>query len=174
VPSEDDLFRQYLEEIQRHPLLSRDDEARLARLAMEGDEQASAELVKANLRLVVAIAKRYRGTGIPLLDLVQEGNLGLMQAVEGYDPDRGFAFTTYATWWIRQAIARSIATEGSTIAMGIVTRGELTEGRLQEVWDGFVASAGRQPTLAELAADLGMPEERVADLLQPPPDLFGG
>jgi RNA polymerase primary sigma factor len=157
MASEDELFRRYLEEVNAVPPLSRDDELRLGRLARDGDQDASRSLVQANLRLVVAIARRYRATGVPLLDLVQEGNLGLLQAVEGYDPDKGFAFTTYATWWIRQAITRSVD-------LGL----DLPEARLQEAWDAFVAEHGRQPTPADLAAGLGVSEDRIRELLQPP------
>jgi len=173
MASEDELFRRYLEEISQQPLLSRDEEVRLARLARDGDEAASKALVQANLRLVVAIAKRYRATGVPILDLVQEGNLGLLQAVEGYDPDKGFAFTTYATWWIRQAITKSIAAGGRSLSVDVVTRGELTAARLQEAWDAHVAAEGRQPTVAELAAAIGATEDRIRELLQPPDFLAG-
>ena len=162
MASEDELFRRYLEEVNAVPPLSRDDELRLGRLARDGDQDASRWLVQANLRLVVAIARRYRATGVPLLDLVQEGNLGLLQAVEGYDPDKGFAFTTYATWWIRQAITRSVD-------LGL----DLSEARLQEAWDRFVAEHGRQPTPADLADRLGVSEDRIRELLQPPDFLAG-
>jgi RNA polymerase primary sigma factor len=172
MPSDDELFRRYLEEIEQVPPLSAEEETRLARLAAAGDDAASQRLVQGNLQLVVALARRYRATGVPLLDLVQEGNLGLLQAVQAFDPDKGFRFSTFATWWIRQAIAKSIEEDGGTIALGVVTRDELTAARLQEVWDGFVAHEGRQPSLAELATDLGVSEDAVRRLLEPPPDLL--
>ena len=173
MASEDELFRRYLEEVNAVPPLSRDDELRLGRLARDGDQDASRSLVQANLRLVVAIARRYRATGVPLLDLVQEGNLGLLQAVEGYDPDKGFAFTTYATWWIRQAITKSIEAGGRSLSIDVLTRDELALARLQEAWDAFVAEHGRQPTPADLAAGLGVSEDRIRELLQPPDFLAG-
>ncbi len=159
----DELFRRYLEEIAELPLLDAEDELRLGRLVRDGDAAAGEELIKANLRLVVALAKRYRAAGVPLLDLVQEGNLGLMQAVDAFDPDKGFSFRTYAMWWIRQSIAAAVEEHGDATLVAA------DETRLQEVWDGFVAHEGRQPTLAELAEQLGVSESRVRELLGPPP-----
>lgn len=163
----DELLRRYLEEIAAEPLLSADDELRLGRAARDGDLAAEQELIRANLKLVVALARRYAASGVPLLDLVQEGNLGLMQAVEAFDPDRGFAFRTFAMWWIRQAISRGIVENGGKIPLETST---LTfEVQLQDVWDGFVAHHGRQPTVAELAADLGVSEARILEALGSPP-----
>ena len=155
------MLARYLEEIARHPPLEPDEELRLGRLAREGDVAAGERLVQANLQLVVAIARRYVATGWPLLDLVQEGNLGLMQAVDGFDPDRGFPFRTYAMWWIRQAISTAIEQHGNAPPA--------PSDRLQEVWDALVAERRRQPTIAELAAGLGVSEERVRQLLGAPP-----
>jgi DNA-directed RNA polymerase sigma subunit (sigma70/sigma32) len=152
------LFQRYLAEIQQHPPLEPEEELRLGRLARDGDAEAAEQLIRGNLQLVVAIARRYVATGWPILDLVQEGNLGLMQAVDGYDPDRGFAFRTYAMWWIRQAISSAVEEHGSTAEP------------LQAAWDALVAANGRQPTPAELAAALGVTEAEALDLLGSPPE----
>ncbi len=164
----DELFRMYLEEIAAEPLLSADEEVELGRAARAGDEAAGQTLIRANLRLVVAIAKRYRAAGVPLLDLVQEGNLGLIEAVDAYDPDRGFAFRTYAMWWIRQAITKGLRENGPGIGSASLPADPL-ETSLQTSWDAFVAQHHRQPTLGELAADLRISEARVAELLGRPP-----
>jgi len=164
----DELFRLYLEEITAEPMLSAEQELELGRATRAGDQAAGQALIRANLRLVVAVAKRYQASGVPLLDLVQEGNLGLMKAVEGFDPDRGFKFSTYATWWIRQAITKGLKDNGPGIGSSAQPADPL-ETSLQTSWDAFVAEHGRQPTLAELAADLGMSEARVVDLLGRPP-----
>lgn len=139
-------------------------------MARDGDVDAAKRLIKGNLQLVVAIARRYTAAGWPLLDLVQEGNLGLVQAVDGFDPDRGFPFRTYAMWWIRQSIAQALEEHGPGVTLP-ASASEPLDVRLQEVWDGFVASEGRQPTLAELAAQLGVSEAQVVELLGPPPEL---
>jgi RNA polymerase primary sigma factor len=106
------------------------------------------------------LARRYAATGVPMLDLIQEGNLGLMQAVESFDPEKGFSFRTYATWWIRRAIAKAASDPGPDL-----------EVRVQAAWDRLVAATGRQPTIDELATAVGVDREQVADLLSPPPDL---
>ena len=188
---EEDLVRLYLNDIGKHALLAKDDEARLAqaieagreartefattegitpaqkrelrRLTRDGD-QAAETFVKANLRLVVSIAKRYQAADLPLLDLVQEGNLGLIHAVEKFDWRRGFKFSTYATWWIRQAITRGIANTGRTIRLPVHAGDLLTQvtkarGRLE-------GQLGRRPTVAELAADLELQEEKVTEILR--------
>ena len=132
----------------------------LARSARDGDATAGEQLVKGNLTLVVALARRYAATGVPMLDLIQEGNLGLIQAVDSFDPDKGFSFRTYATWWIRQAIAKAAASPGPAF-----------ERRVQSVWDDFVRLHGRQPTVDELATTVGVDREQITDLLSPPPEL---
>ena len=116
--------------------------------------------MRSNLRLVAALARRYAATGVPLLDLIQEGNLGLIHAVESFDPDKGFSFRTYATWWIRQAIAKAAAAPGPELDV-----------RVQQAWDTLVAANGRQPTVDELATEVGVDREQIVDLLGPPPDL---
>lgn len=155
------LLRRYLEEIAQHPPLAPEEELRLARLARDGAADAGETLIRSNLQLVVAIARRYAASGLPLLDLVQEGNLGLMQAVEGFDPERGFAFRTYAMWWIRSAIAAAVA-EHAPSSSG-------ADDPLQSAWDALVAANGRQPTIGELAAALRVSEDEVARLLGTPP-----
>ena len=130
----DDPVKTYLKEIGRVPLLSAEEEAALARAAQAGNEDARRRLSEANLRLVVSVAKRYAGRGLPFLDLIQEGNLGLMKAAEKFEPDRGFKFSTYATWWIRQSITRAIADQGRTIRIPVhlvesINRGEEDGGR---------------------------------------------
>ncbi len=115
----DDPVKAYLREIGGIPLLSQEEERRLALAAKAGDEQAAQRLAEANLRLVVSIAKKYAGRGLSFLDLIQEGNIGLMRAVEKYDPERGFRFSTYATWWVRQAITRALADQGRTIRIPV-------------------------------------------------------
>jgi RNA polymerase primary sigma factor len=143
--------------VARHPPLSSEEEVTLARRAREGDVEASEALIRGNLQLVVALARRYVATGLPLLDLVEEGNLGLMHAVDAYDPDRGpRSFRPYAMWWIRQALTRRIASGSSPSA-------------LQDAWDEIVATQGRQPTMAELADVLGVTEDEVRDRLGSPP-----
>ena len=157
----DDDLKSYLADVASAPVLSVAEEKALAERASAGDEEAATALVHSSLRLVVALARRYAATGVPLLDLIQEGNLGLMKAVERFDPTRGFAFRSYATWWIRQSIALAVRASEAEGALG----------RIQEVWDAFVAHAGRQPTLAELAAETGFTEQVVSELLGPPPDF---
>jgi RNA polymerase primary sigma factor len=163
----DELLRRYLEEVAAEPLLTSMEESRLARLAIDGDDEAASRLVRGNLRLVVALAKRYVASGVPLLDLIQDGNLGLVQAVEKYDPTRGFVFRTYATWWIRQAITRGLANAGKGMLVG--TLPDDVGARLQQAWDRLVGALGRQPTLAELADASGLTEQQVRDELSGPP-----
>ncbi|HLX78027.1 MAG TPA: sigma-70 family RNA polymerase sigma factor [Acidimicrobiales bacterium] len=189
---EEDLVRLYLADIGRYPLLTKEDEARLAqaiearsraghdlaatettltptrrrelkRIIRRGDE-AERTFVQSNLRLVVSIAKRYQGSGIPLLDLIQEGNLGLMHAVEKFDWRKGFKFSTYATWWIRQAVSRGIANTGRTIRLPVhagdlVTLVQMAQGQLQ-------TKLGRSATLAELGMEVRLTEDQLAEVLR--------
>ena len=160
----DDPVKTYLKEIGRVPLLSADEEAELARAAQAGDEEARQRLSEANLRLVVSVAKRYAGRGLPFLDLIQEGNLGLMKAAEKFEPDRGFKFSTYATWWIRQSITRAIADQGRTIRIPV----HLVESinRVKKTAGELLRKNGREPTAEEIAAQLEMEPARVRELLQ--------
>ena len=189
---EEDLVRLYLSEIGQYPLLTKDDESRLAQ-AMEHGKEAATELeanerslsparkrelrklvkagdeaersfVQSNLRLVVSIAKKYQASGMPLLDLIQEGNLGLMHAVEKFDWRKGFKFSTYATWWIRQALTRGIANTNRTIRLPVHAGDNLA--RVQKARVRLETAFGRRPTVAELAADLDMPEDKVTEILR--------
>ena len=160
----DDPVKTYLKEIGRVPLLTAQQEADLARAAQAGDEDARRRLSEANLRLVVSVAKRYAGRGLPFLDLIQEGNLGLMKATEKFEPDRGFKFSTYATWWIRQSITRAIADQGRTIRIPV----HLVESinRVKKTAGELLRKNGREPTAEELAVRLDMEPDRIRELLQ--------
>ena len=160
----DDPVKAYLKEIGQVPLLSAEEEQTLARAARAGDADARRRLSEANLRLVVSVAKRYAGRGLPFLDLIQEGNLGLMKAAEKFEPDRGFKFSTYATWWIRQSITRAIADQGRTIRIPV----HLVEhiNRVRKTAGELLRKNGREPTAEEIAVQLEMEPDRVRELLQ--------
>ncbi|MCH5147260.1 MAG: RNA polymerase sigma factor RpoD [Clostridiales bacterium] len=158
----DDPVKMYLKDIGRVPLLSANDEIELARKMQEGDEEAKKKLSEANLRLVVSIAKRYVGRGMLFLDLIQEGNLGLMKAVEKFDYQKGFKFSTYATWWIRQAITRAIADQARTIRIPVHM--VETINKLTRVSRILLQKYGRDPTAAEIAREMGISEERVREI----------
>ncbi|MDG2113493.1 MAG: sigma-70 family RNA polymerase sigma factor, partial [Actinomycetota bacterium] len=193
---EEDLVRLYLTDIGQYPLLTKDDEVRLAQAIERGvesrarldagaledgspltaakkreyrkgnreGEEAERTFVQSNLRLVVSIAKKYQASGLPLLDLIQEGNLGLMHAVEKFDWRKGFKFSTYATWWIRQAITRGIANTGRTIRLPVHAGDTLA--RLQKARSRLELKYGRPATLAELAIEVDMPEDKVTEALR--------
>lgn len=158
----DDPVKVYLKDIGKIPLLSADEETQLAQLMSDGDEYAKMKLSEANLRLVVAIAKRYVGRGMQLLDLIQEGNLGLMKAVEKFDYTKGFRFSTYATWWIRQAITRAIADQARTIRIPVHM--VETINKLARTNRLLVQKLGRDPTPEELAEEMGMSVDRVVEI----------
>ena len=160
----DDPVKAYLKEIGQVPLLSAEEEQTLARAARAGDADARRRLSEANLRLVVSVAKRYAGRGLPFLDLIQEGNLGLMKAAEKFEPDRGFKFSTYATWWIRQSMTRAIADQGRTIRIPV----HLVEhiNRVRKTAGELLRKNGREPTAEEIAVRLEMEPDRVRELLQ--------
>ena len=162
--SMDDPVKMYLKDIGKVPLLSADDEIELARKMMDGDESAKRELSVANLRLVVSIAKRYVGRGMQFLDLIQEGNLGLMKAVEKFDYQKGFKFSTYATWWIRQAITRAIADQARTIRIPVHM--VETINKVVRVQRLLLQQYGREPTPEEIAKEMGIPEQRVVEIQQ--------
>ena len=188
--AQEDLVRLYLNEIGQHELLTKADEERLGRAIEVGHEageallttpkltparkrelkavarageRATRQFTLSNLRLVVSIAKKYQASGLPLLDLIQEGNLGLMHAVEKFDYRKGFKFSTYATWWIRQSITRGIANSSRTIRLP-VHAGD-TVARVQKTQTRMEMELGRPPTIAEVAADLGMTEDQVVEAL---------
>ena len=190
---EEDLVRLYLTDIGQYELLDKEDEVRLAKKIEEGvaarialeknggakltpakrrelrrtvikGERATSEFTNSNLRLVVSIAKKYQASGLPLLDLIQEGNLGLMHAVEKFDWRKGFKFSTYATWWIRQAITRGIANTGRTIRLPVHAGDTLA--RLQKARTRLELKYGRPATMTELAADVEMPEDKITEALR--------
>jgi len=160
----DDPVRMYLKEIGQIPLITHEKEAELAKRILEGDEEAKGILVEANLRLVVSIAKRYVGKGMFFLDLIQEGNLGLMKAVDKFDYTKGYKFSTYATWWIRQAISRAIADQARTIRIPVhmvetMHKVARSQRQLQQV-------LGREPTFEEIGRDIGISEAKVSEILK--------
>ena len=144
----------YLAEISRIPLLAPTEEIHLARLALKGDGAARRKLIVSNLRLVVSIAKKYLYFGMPLLDLIEEGNLGLMKAVDRYDPERGCIFSTYATWWIRQAITRALSHQGRTVRIPVYITDNVA--RYKRLADELYIKTGKQPELEEIAGLLGV------------------
>ncbi len=160
--SMDDPVKMYLKDIGKVPLLQPDEETELARRMIEGDENAKRLLSEANLRLVVSIAKRYMGRGMQFLDLIQEGNLGLMKAVEKFDYQKGFKFSTYATWWIRQAITRAIADQARTIRIPVHM--VETINKLIRVSRRLLQELGREPNPEEIAKEMEITEERVREI----------
>ena len=160
----DDPVRMYLKEIGKIPLLSAEEEIDLAEKMGYGDEIAKKKLVEANLRLVVSIAKRYVGRGMLFLDLIQEGNLGLIKAVEKFDYKKGFKFSTYATWWIRQAITRAIADQARTIRIPVHM--VETINKLIRVHRQLLQEYGRDPKPEELAKEMDMPEEKIREIMK--------
>ena len=160
--SVDDPVRMYLREIGKIPLLSYDKELELAKRILEGDEEAKQELAEANLRLVVSIAKKYVGRGMLFLDLIQEGNMGLIKAVEKFDYAKGFKFSTYATWWIRQAITRAIADQARTIRIPVHM--VETINRLIRTSRHLLQQLGREPTPEEIAKEMDMSVEKVMEI----------
>ncbi len=160
----DDPVRMYLKEIGRVPLLTAEEEIRLAKRMEEGDEEAKRRLAEANLRLVVSIAKRYVGRGMLFLDLIQEGNLGLIKAVEKFDYNKGYKFSTYATWWIRQAITRAIADQARTIRIPVHM--VETINKLIRVSRQLLQELGREPAPEEIAKQMGIPVERVREIMK--------
>ena len=160
----DDPVRMYLKEIGKIPLLSSEDEIELAKEMELGNEEAQKRLAEANLRLVVSIAKRYVGRGMQFLDLIQEGNLGLIKAVEKFDYRKGYKFSTYATWWIRQAITRAIADQARTIRIPVHM--VETINRLVRTSRQLLQELGREPTMEEIGKRVDMPPERVAEIMK--------
>ncbi|MFA5792974.1 MAG: RNA polymerase sigma factor RpoD [Candidatus Gracilibacteria bacterium] len=164
-----DSIRMYLCEIGKVDLLTAKEEADLARKIAKGDQSAKAKLAEANLRLVVSIAKKYIGRGLSFLDLIQEGNIGLFRAVEKFDPNRGFKFSTYATWWIRQAITRAIADQARTIRIPVHM--VETINKLTHTQRRLVQELGREPLVEELAAEMDMDEKKVRHILKISQDI---
>ena len=160
----EDPVRMYLKEIGKVPLLSAEEEIELAQKMEDGDQEAKKRLAEANLRLVVSIAKRYVGRGMLFLDLIQEGNLGLIKAVEKFDYRKGYKFSTYATWWIRQAITRAIADQARTIRIPVHM--VETINKLIRVSRQLLQELGREPTPEEIAEEMNLPVERVREILK--------
>jgi RNA polymerase primary sigma factor len=159
-----DATGQYLTDIGTRPLLSTEEEQRMAMQIKAGNEQARGQFVEANLKLVVSVAKRYQGRGLALEDLIQEGNLGLLRAVKKFDETRGYKFSTYAFWWIRQAITRAIADHGRTIRLPVHLGDKLN--RLKGVCLRLQQELGRQPTTEEIAEHMGITSEKVQELMK--------
>ena len=160
----DDPVKVYLKEIGRVPLLTPEEEVDLAERILKGDEKAKQRLAEANLRLVVSIAKRYVGRGMQFLDLIQEGNLGLIKAVEKFDHTKGFKFSTYATWWIRQAITRAIADQARTIRIPVHM--VETINKVKKASSELLHRNGREPTPEEIGAELDMPVDKVREIMR--------
>jgi RNA polymerase primary sigma factor len=163
-----ELLSYYLDRIGRGELLTAEEEVRLARGAKAGDEQARKRLVEKNLRLVVTVAKKYRGMGLPFEDLIQEGNVGLIKAVDKFDPERGYKFSTYAVWWIRQAVQRAVADKGRTIRIP-VHMGEKMR-KVVRAHNELSAELGRHPVDKEVAQRLGWAVEEVSNVKRAMPD----
>mgnify|MGYP000984883757 CR=1 FL=1 len=160
----EDPVRMYLKEIGTVPLLTAEEEMELARRKQAGDEKAKKKLIEANLRLVVSIAKRYTGRGMSFLDLVQEGNLGLIKGVEKFDPEKGFKLSTYATWWIRQSVTRALADQARTIRVPVHM--VETINKMSKMQRKLTLELGYEPSVAELAKALDMTEEKVMEIMQ--------
>lgn len=157
----DDSVRMYLRDIGKVPLLTQEEELKLAKKVIKGDKKAKDKMAESNMRLVVSVAKRYGGRGLDFLDLIQEGNTGLLRAVEKFDPDKGFKFSTYATWWIRQAITRAIADQGRTIRIPVHM--VETINKLLRIQRKMTQDLNREPTLEELAHELYAGEAKMSE-----------
>ena len=162
IEDTDTGFQLYLREIARFPLLTIDEEVKLARKIKRGDAEAKAQMVRANLRLVVKIARDYQGLGLPLLDLISEGNIGLMKAVERFDPKKGGKLSTYAAWWIKQSIKRALANQSKTIRLPVHLVDKIS--KIRRVAVQMSEELGREPTDDELAEEIGMTSSKVSQL----------
>ncbi|MCQ2401592.1 MAG: RNA polymerase sigma factor RpoD [Lachnospiraceae bacterium] len=160
----DDSVRMYLKEIGIYPLLTADEELELAKRVKDGDEYAKKRLIESNLRLVVSIAKKYQGRGMTLLDLIQEGNLGLIRGIDKFDYEKGFKLSTYATWWIRQAVTRALADQSRTIRLPVHMAE--TIGRMARIQRKLAVELGVEPTIKQLADAMNMSEEKVIEIMQ--------
>ncbi|GHU08132.1 hypothetical protein FACS189431_3840 [Alphaproteobacteria bacterium] len=165
----DDSVRMYLREIGKIPLLSSEEEMKLAKQVVKGNKRAKDKMAEANMRLVVSIAKRYSGRGLDFLDLIQEGNTGLLRAVEKFDPEKGFKFSTYATWWIRQAITRAIADQARTIRIPVHM--VETINKLLRIQRRMTSDLNREPTVDELAKEMGETPDKVKYVMKIKQDI---
>ena len=161
---DDGALARYLRDVKRHPLLTREEEVHYAREVQKGSEAAKETLVNSNLRFVVNVARQYQHRGIPLVDLISEGNIGLIKAVEKFDPERGYHFTTYAVWWIKQSILKALESTSRTIRLPAHVASVLE--RIGWAHNELRAASGQDPTVDNIAAFLDLPAQRVADLLQ--------
>ena len=169
IPKDEDDIRQYLREIRQIPRLTPEEERELARRCAQGDEEAIRKMVNANLRLVVSVAKEYSGRGVPLMDLIQEGSIGLLAAARKFDYTRDLRFSTYATKWIRQGVTRCLLNHGGAIRVPVHTAERMR--KVQAAQAVLRQEQGTEPTAEEIAARVDMPREKVAELLQLSPDV---
>jgi len=159
-----DPIKAYLKDVRAIPLLTADQEKKLARLVRKGDKQARDKMIRSNLRLVISIAKRYMNLGVPLSDLIEEGNIGLMKSVEKFDPERGFRFSTYAAWWIKQGISRAIIDQGKMIRVPVYMNEEIL--KYKKVIEALTHKLRRKPRAGEIAKKLGVSVDKIRDLEQ--------
>ena len=163
-PNSDRTLALYIREISKTPLLSREEEVALAERVMAGDQEARAHMIKANLRLVIKIAKDYSGYGLPLSDLISEGNIGLMTAVDRYDPEKGAKLSSYASWWIKQSVKRALANQGKTIRLPVHAVEKIA--RVRRITSLMTEALGREPTNEELSQETGIPLKKLSMIRQ--------